>query len=164
MAGCGQSTRTPTGPWSRVSMAGNMTHPSLSVLWSPSWTWCVTCIGGPPPPQPCSMSEVWLGILCLDRLRTGQCYHYTLTSFLSSKNHEILLRYGRRFAFFVMLFMAISLSVAIAFSPNYIVYTILRYTFYYKKCLHYSNFYTLEQLTDSHSQHSSKFRSFSVST
>ena len=45
----------------------------------------------------------------------------------------ILFRYGRRFAFFVMLFMAISLSVAIAFSPNYIVYTILRYTLYYEK-------------------------------
>lgn len=39
---------------------------------------------------------------------------------------QIADRYGRRFAFFVMLFMAISLSVAIAFSPNYIVYTILR--------------------------------------
>ena len=35
-------------------------------------------------------------------------------------------RYGRRFAFFVMLAMAISLSIAIAFSPNYIVYTVLR--------------------------------------
>ena len=35
-------------------------------------------------------------------------------------------RYGRRFAFFVILFMATSLSIAIAFSPNYIVYTVLR--------------------------------------
>ena len=31
--------------------------------------------------------------------------------------------------------MAISLSVAIAFSPNYIVYTILRYTLYYEQAL-----------------------------
>ena len=38
----------------------------------------------------------------------------------------LICRYGRRFAFFVMLFMAVSLSTAIAFSPNYIVYTVLR--------------------------------------
>jgi len=39
---------------------------------------------------------------------------------------QIADRYGRRCAFFVMLFMAVSLSVGIAFSTNYIVYTILR--------------------------------------
>ena len=39
----------------------------------------------------------------------------------------LICRYGRRFAFFVMLFMAVSLSTAIAFSPNYIVYTVLRW-------------------------------------
>ena len=127
MAGCGPNIPTLTGPWSRVSTGGSMTDQSLWPPSSRSWTWCVTCSGGHPPPRPFSMSEVWLGILCLDRLRTGQCYHDTLTSFVSSKNHEILFRYGRRFAFFVMLFMAISLSVAIAFSPNYIVYTILRF-------------------------------------
>lgn len=163
MAGCGPSIRTPTGRWCRVSTAGNTTHPSLSPLWSQSWTWCVTSSGGPQPPRPCSMSGVWLGILCLDKLRTGQCYHDTLSSFVSSENHAILFRYGRRFAFFVMLFMAISLSVAIAFSPNYIVYTILRYALHNKQYLDHSNYYTLEQLMDSRSQHSSKFRLYFVS-
>ena len=35
-------------------------------------------------------------------------------------------RYGRRTAFFVMLLMEVVLSMAMAFSPNYIVYTIIR--------------------------------------
>ena len=43
-----------------------------------------------------------------------------------TERFKVLPRYGRRFAFFVMLAMAISLSIAIAFSPNYIVYTVLR--------------------------------------
>lgn len=59
--------------------------------------------------------------------------------------------------------MAISLSVAIAFSPNYIVYTILRYALHNKQYLDHSNYYTLEQLMDSRSQHSSKFRLYYVS-
>eukprot|EP00090_Calanus_glacialis_P012639 TRINITY_DN21241_c0_g1_i1.p1 TRINITY_DN21241_c0_g1~~TRINITY_DN21241_c0_g1_i1.p1 ORF type:complete len:616 (-),score=86.58 TRINITY_DN21241_c0_g1_i1:500-2347(-) len=35
-------------------------------------------------------------------------------------------RYGRRTAFFIMLAMEVVLSMALAFSPNYIVYTIIR--------------------------------------
>ena len=45
---------------------------------------------------------------------------------ITSQGLSYLCRYGRRFAFFVILFMATSLSIAIAFSPNYIVYTVLR--------------------------------------
>ena len=36
-------------------------------------------------------------------------------------------RFGRRTAFFLLLFMATSLGVAIAFAPNYTVFTILRW-------------------------------------
>ena len=36
-------------------------------------------------------------------------------------------RFGRRTAFFMLLFMATFLGVAIAFAPNYTVFTILRF-------------------------------------
>ncbi|XP_023337932.1 organic cation transporter protein isoform X1 [Eurytemora carolleeae] len=35
-------------------------------------------------------------------------------------------KYGRRKSFFIMLFMEVTLSIALAFSPNYLVFTIIR--------------------------------------
>lgn len=35
-------------------------------------------------------------------------------------------RYGRRHSFFCLLFMEVTLSVLTSFSPNYMVYTVLR--------------------------------------
>ena len=38
----------------------------------------------------------------------------------------MLFRYGRRTSFFCLLFMEISISIITCFSPNYVVFTVLR--------------------------------------
>ena len=45
---------------------------------------------------------------------------------LETWRKKLKCRFGRRTAFFLLLFMATSLGVAIAFAPNYTVFTILR--------------------------------------
>jgi hypothetical protein len=37
-----------------------------------------------------------------------------------------IFRWGRRTSFFIILFLEVNLSILTAFSPNYVVYTILR--------------------------------------
>ena len=120
MVESGRSTLTPAGTLLTVAMAGHMTPASLWTPWSRSWTWSAVTPGGLPPPLLSSMLAASLATLSLDKLQTG--LYYVSIQVL----HCIDCRYGRRFAFFVMLFMSVSLSVAIAFSPNYWVYTIIR--------------------------------------
>ena len=117
----GRSSLTRAGRWWIVSMAGSTTPRSSGTRWSRSWTWCVTTPGGLQHPQLSSMLAVSSVTFSLVRLLTGE--KMKIISIFQSEN---IWRYGRRFAFFMTLFMAVSLSVATAFSPNYWIYTIIR--------------------------------------
>lgn len=42
------------------------------------------------------------------------------------RDHFLLFRYGRRVSFFSLLFMSVGLAIITSFSPNYVVFTVLR--------------------------------------
>ena len=94
---------------------------SMPTHWSQSLTLCATMLSGPIYPPPSSMLEVSWETSSSATLPTG--------SELLKLEKKLKCRFGRRTAFFLLLFMATSLGVAIAFAPNYTVFTILRLVF-----------------------------------
>ena len=155
----GRSSLTRAGRWWIVSMVGSTTPRSSGTRWSRSWTWCVTTPGGLQHPQLSSMLAVSSVTFSSVRLLTGE--KMKIISMFQSEN---IWRYGRRFAFFMTLFMAVSLSVATAFSPNYWIYTIIRCSSNWSQNVFQVNRVIFsEQLMVSPSQLSSRYLSFSVS-
>ena len=136
----GRAIQTVAGKLSLVSMGGTMTSLSTPTPWSPrqggvgviilgsyhllySLTWFVNNNGGHQLLLLFSMLAVSLVTSCSAMSQTGKAF---ITSKILQRKIQTICRYGRRTAFFIMLAMEVVLSMALAFSPNYIVYTIIR--------------------------------------
>lgn len=112
--------------------------------------WSMGPGGGPPPPLP-SPNETWprapcghgwnydqrdydstlvtkFNLVCDDSWwpSTSTTFFYVGSLFGNVLFGWIADRWGRRFSFFVMIFIEVPLSILTAFSPNYVIYTVLR--------------------------------------
>ena len=103
-----------------------------------SLIWYVTINGGHQPVQHYFTWVVFLGTYFLGSLLTGKTNIETCIEYL--KHHYIVMelsrvivnldytffRYGRRTSFFLLLTIEIFLSIVACFSPNYVVFTVIR--------------------------------------